>query len=101
MNWSNINKVDSKIIEDSKARWDSIAKPIEGLGKMEELITKIAGAQNKVEVDISKKAVVVFCADNGVVKQNISQVDSSVTANIVRSIKGGTIGRFLALLRKE
>lgn len=85
-----IDKVDHKIITDSKARWDSIAKPIEGLGKMEELITKIAGAQNKVDVDISKKAVVVFCADNGVVKQNISQVDSSVTANIVRSIKGGT-----------
>ena len=88
--WKNIDKVDKKIILDSKARWDSIAKPIEGLGKMEALITKIAGAQNKVTVDIGKKAVLVFCADNGVVKQNVSQVDSSVTANIVRSIKNGT-----------
>ena len=86
----NIVKADNKIVTDSKARWDSIAKPIEGLGRMEELITKIAGAQNRVDVDISKKAVVVFCADNGVVKQNISQVDSSVTANIVRSVNGGT-----------
>lgn len=86
----NIVKADNKIITDSKARWDSIAKPIEGLGRMEELITKIAGAQNRVDVDISKKALVVFCADNGVVKQNISQVDSSVTANIVRSVNGGT-----------
>lgn len=86
----NIVKADNKIVTYSKARWDSIAKPIEGLGIMEELITKIAGAQNRVDVDISKKAVVVFCADNGVVKQNISQVDSSVTANIVRSVNGGT-----------
>lgn len=89
MNYS-IDKVDINIITGSKKRWDSIAKPIEGLGKMEELITKIAGAQNRIDVCIDKKAVVVFCADNGVVKQNISQVDSSVTANIVRSIQGGT-----------
>lgn len=89
MNYS-IDKADINIITDSKKRWDSIAKPIEGLGKMEELITKIAGAQNKTDVCIDKKAVVVFCADNGVVKQNISQVDSSVTSNIVRSIQGGT-----------
>lgn len=86
----NIDKVDINIISDSKKKWDSIAKPIEGLGKMEELVTKIAGAQNRVNACIDKKAVVVFCADNGVVKQNISQVDSSVTANIVRSIHGGT-----------
>lgn len=89
MNYS-IDKVDINIITGSKKRWDSIAKPIEGLGKMEGLITKIAGAQNRIDVCIDKKAVVVFCADNGVVKQNISQVDSSVTANIVRSIQGGT-----------
>ena len=44
--WNSIDKVDSKIIEESKARWDSIAKPIEGLGKMEELITRIAGSGN-------------------------------------------------------
>jgi len=88
--WKNIEKVNKDILQASKKQWDSIAKPIDGLGKMEELITKIAGAQNRVNVDISKKVVVVFCADNGVVKQNISQVDSSVTANIVRSIQGGT-----------
>lgn len=85
-----IKKVDKKILEDSKRRWDGIAKPIDGLGKMEHLITKIAGAQNQVEACIEKKAVLVFCADNGVVKQKVSQVDSSVTANIVRSIQGGT-----------
>ena len=88
--WNKIEKVNNDILIDSKKRWDSIAKPIEGLGRMEELITRIAGAQNRVDADISKKAVLVFCADNGVVKQHISQVDSSVTANIVRSIQGGT-----------
>lgn len=85
-----IEKVNDNIIKASKAHWDSIAKPIEGLGKMEELITKIAGAQDQVEIDISKKAVLAFCSDNGVVKQNISQVDSSVTANIVKSMQAGT-----------
>lgn len=89
-NWSNIKKVDSQIVENSKKQWDGIAKPLEGLGLMEALVSKIAGAQNKIDVNIDKKAVVVFCADNGVVKQGISQVDSSVTANIVKSINQGT-----------
>ena len=88
--WNPIDPVNPDILLSGKRQWDRIAKPIEGLGKMETLITKIAGAQHKVQVDIGKKAVVVFCADNGVVKQKISQVDSSVTANIVRSVQGGT-----------
>lgn len=85
-----IEKVNENVLNESRNLWESIAKPIEGLGIMEKLITRIAGVQNNINVNIDKKAVVVFCADNGVVKQNVSQVDSSVTANIVRSINGGT-----------
>lgn len=94
-----IASIDKQIIKNSKAHWDSIAKPIEGLGRMEELVTRIAGAQGDVNADIGKKAVVVFCADNGVVKKGVTQVDSSVTGNIVRSLVRGTAS--VAVMAKQ
>ena len=59
-----IEKVNENVLNESRNLWDSIAKPIEGLGIMEKLITRIAGVQNNINVNIDKKAVVVFCADN-------------------------------------
>lgn len=90
MIWDEISGADNRITEAAKRHWDGIAKPVDGLGEMENIITKIAGAQGSDRVDISRKALVVYCSDNGVTRQNISQVDSSVTGNIVRSIVAGT-----------
>lgn len=38
----------------AKAHWNGIAKPLHGLGLMEEIITQIAGIQNTVDVHIDK-----------------------------------------------
>ena len=60
-------------VKSSKERWDNIGKPIEGLGLFEELITKIAGIQGTEEVSLRKKAVVIMCSDNGIVKEGVTQ----------------------------
>lgn len=60
-------------------RWDTIQHPLYGLGVLEDAIVRIAGLTQTADVRIDKKAVVVIFADNGVVKQQVSQTDSSVT----------------------
>ena len=60
---------DRSIEEEAWRRWDSIAKPLRGLGLLEEAIARIAGMTRTVEVDLSRRAVAVFCADNGVVEE--------------------------------
>lgn len=62
------------------ARWDGIAKPLRGLGRLEEAVVRIAALTGSEKVDISRRAVVVLCADNGVVVEGVTQTDASVTA---------------------
>ena len=63
-----------------KDRLDSLAKPVGGLGYLEQVLMRIAGLTGEENYDISKRAVAVFCADNGVVKQGVTQAGSEVTA---------------------
>lgn len=64
----------------AKKQWDSIAKPLGSFGLMEKFIEKIASVQGTKDVDISKRAVAVMCADNGVVCEGVTQTGSEVTA---------------------
>lgn len=64
----------------SKKQWDSIAKPLGSFGLLESFVRKIASVQGTPDVDISKRAVVVMCADNGVVSEGVTQTGSEVTA---------------------
>lgn len=72
--------------EAAQARWDSLAKPLGGLGLLEDMITQIAGIQRNVDVDFSKRVLVVFCADNGVVCEGISQSESDVTTVVAQNL---------------
>ena len=73
---------DENIYDEAKERWDLIAKPIDGLGDFENIICRIASIKGRVVPDIKKKALVIMCADNGVVKEGVTQTDQSVTAKV-------------------
>ena len=78
----------------AKRRFDSLAKPIDGFGYIEDLICTIASAQGRLIPDISKRALIVMCADNGVVEEGVSQTDSSVTSKVADLLAAGksTVG---------
>ena len=72
--------------EAARRRWASLAKPLGSLGLLEQAVEQIAALTGTEEVDLSEKAVLVFCADNGVVAQGVSQTGSDVTAAAVRQM---------------
>lgn len=84
---SEITRPDQAAAEQAQAHWDGIAKPLNGLGHFETMITKIAGLTGTHQVSIRKRAVVVFCADNGVVAEGVTQTDASVTATMAGQIR--------------
>lgn len=86
----NVRPADAATMELSRRHWDGIAKPLEGLGEMERMITKLAGIRGTDDVSLGRRAVVVFCADNGVVEEGVSQTDSSVTAVVAENFAKGT-----------
>lgn len=70
---------------ESRIRFDRIAKPLRSLGKLEEAVIKIAGIIENNEVSIDKKALVIMCADNGVVKEGVTQTGQEVTAIVAEN----------------
>ena len=67
-------------------RWDSLAKPLGSLGILEEAIVRIAALTGTAEVCLKNRALVVLCADNGVVSQGVSQSDASVTRAVIAAL---------------
>lgn len=75
--------------EEAVRRWNSIAKPLGGLGILEDMISQIAGMRGSPDVVLKRRTVAVMCADNGVVCEGVSQSDSSVTAAVAEEIARG------------
>ena len=59
-------------METAAKRWDSIAKPLHSLGKMEKMVIQIAGITGNPDMHINKRALVPMCADNGVVEEGVT-----------------------------
>lgn len=77
-------------MDEARVRWNSLAKPLGSLGLLEEAIVQIAALKGDANVDLSRRTLLVMCADNGVVAQGVTQTDSSVTAAVARALGEGT-----------
>lgn len=71
-------------------RWDAVAKPLHSLGLLETLTAAMAATQRTAVPHAAKKRVLVFCADNGVVAEGVTQSDSSVTAAVAVALASGS-----------
>lgn len=81
--------INQQAVQQAKKHWNSIAKPIHGLGKMEDLVARIAGIQETPNIQIDKRAVIVMCGDNGIVEEGVTQTDQSVTALVSCNMAAG------------
>ncbi len=82
-----VRPADADRIAKAKAHWDAVAKPLHGLGLLEDVLARMAGvAPLRREY---RKCVVAFCADNGVVAQGVTQTDSGVTAIVAGNMLTG------------
>lgn len=80
-----IEPVDGEAKKLSRQRWDSIAKPLHSLGKLEDDIVEIAGIAGTYKVELDKKALIIMCSDNGIVEEGVTQTDNSVTAIVAEN----------------
>ena len=92
------DKPDLPVMAGIKANWDRIAKPLDSLGDFETLVCRIGAIQRREYPDITKRAAVIFCADNGITEENVSQCGKEVTLTVARALGSGissacTLGR--------
>lgn len=80
-----IRRPDREAEKRAREHWDGIAKPLHSLGKLEDVLVQIAGIQRTSQVRVGKKALVVLCADNGVVEEGVTQTGQEVTAIVAEN----------------
>jgi nicotinate-nucleotide--dimethylbenzimidazole phosphoribosyltransferase len=72
-----------------RARLDSLTKPPGSLGRLEELALQLGLIQSTEAPRIGRKAMIVFCADHGVVEEGVSPYPSEVTRQMVANFHNG------------
>lgn len=81
-----------KMKETARQYISHLAMPPGSLGRLEDLAVQISGITGKLRPNLSKKRVIVLCADNGVVKEGVSSAPQSVTVmqalNMTRGVTG-------------
>lgn len=77
--------VDVAAMAAAKQHWDGLGKPLGSLGRLEKALIQIAGIQRTGDVHIDRKALVIMCADNGVVQEGVTQCGQEVTATVAEN----------------
>lgn len=74
----------------AKQRWDSIAKPIDSLGRLEEAVVKISEIRKCAKArGLARKGLLIFCADHGVVAEGVTQTGQEVTRIVSENFAAG------------
>ena len=91
-----------KAMEEARARQEILAKPTGALGDLEEITIRLAGITGQVKNDMTKQAIVIFSADNGVVDEGVASAPQSVTLsqtiNFTRRLTGvGSMAKYFGI----
>lgn len=90
MNFSDIRPIADTGLEGRiRRRLDSLTKPPGSLGRLEGLAVQVGLIQGTDEPSIREKAMVIFCADHGIVAEGVSPYPSEVTRQMVANFESG------------
>lgn len=80
---------DESCMEKARKRWKTVAKPLYSLGRLEDAVIRMAGMKGRVDFALDRKALVIMCADNGVVAEGVTQTGQEVTAVVAENFTRG------------
>ncbi len=74
----------------TKKNWNALAKPLGSLGALEEMVSDMAALTGDPCVTADRPVLFVCCADNGVIREGVSQSDHTVTQAVADALGEGT-----------
>lgn len=87
-----IHPADRQAARRAAAYCDGLVKPLHSLGGLEALAVRLAGMTGSLKNHFEKRAVLVLCADNGVVVEGVASAPQSVTLAQTRNFARGITG---------
>ena len=87
-----IKPLDQDAMKQAKHRTDGLLKPLGSLGRLEDIVTQLAGIYRTPELKTGRKQIIVMAADHGVFDEGIAVTPKNVTAiqafNMTRGLTG-------------
>ncbi len=87
-----INGLNYDAMSAAQARLDGLTKPLGSLGRLEDMVVRVAGITGEVTPKADKKSVIIMCADNGVFDEGVSSCPRAVTSTVTRNFIKGITG---------
>ena len=84
-----LQPADRTVYRQAEEAWGRVAKPLGSLGLFEGMICRLAAAQRRVPPSLDRCDLVVFCSDNGVVAEGVTQTDARVTNVVAKGLCSG------------
>ncbi|MCQ2521614.1 MAG: nicotinate-nucleotide--dimethylbenzimidazole phosphoribosyltransferase [Lachnospiraceae bacterium] len=84
-----VKQINQALYEEALHHWDSISKPLDGLGDFEKITAQILAINDNKKLEKLRKVLVVMCADHGVVEEGVSQCGQEVTASVAKLLGEG------------
>ena len=84
-----IQPLDEMAMQAAQQHWNQLAKPLHSLGRLEDMIVQLAGIHRSAQLEQRKKVVLIFCADNGIVEEDVTQTGQEVTATVAENFTKG------------
>lgn len=92
-----IQPLDRECLKRTKARLDRLTKPVESLGRLEELAASYVAMTREEHPKLPRAVIFTFAADHGVTEEGVSAYPSAVTAQMVLNfLRGGAAVNVLA-----
>ncbi|AEV95612.1 nicotinate-nucleotide--dimethylbenzimidazole phosphoribosyltransferase [Pediococcus claussenii] len=97
-----LNKITIKAVkpivgQQMQDKLDRLAKPQRGLGNLERMVTKIASIQETLDIQVDRRTCLVFAADHGIEREQVSATPREVTSKqAINTINGHTTVAVLA-----
>lgn len=87
-----IQPLNLQVMKYVKSEIDNLAKPIGSLGTLEDIVIKLSGINERPVRELKKKSIVIMCADNGIVEEDVSTCPQSTTLTVSLNFIKGTTG---------
>ena len=84
-----VSPADAEAVAGARARLDRLTKPQGSLGRIEELIVRLAGATGQICPPVAQPAILLAAADHGVAAEGVSAFPQAVTAQMVQNYLAG------------
>jgi len=87
-----IGGLDEGAMQKARERLDSLIKPPQSLGRLEELAVLLAGITGQPRPQVKERAVIVMAGDHGVVEEGVSVAPQEVTLQMLPAFLKGVAG---------